>query len=150
MPKRSANNLIGELGEKLVAEWLQTQGWTILHRRWKSRLGEIDLIATTSVQHNPLLAFVEVKTRSRNNWDENGLLAINSTKQNKLYLTAQSFLSQYPHFSEIPCRFDVALIYCQASPTFLSTNPQIKGNTLSGYGYDLTLKSYLESAFDLS
>ncbi len=150
MSKRSANNLIGELGEQLVAEWLQSQGWTILHRRWKSRLGEIDLIATTSAQHNPLLAFVEVKTRSRNNWDENGLLAINTSKQNKLYRTAQSFLSQYPHFAEIPCRFDVAIISCQPAPNTYSTTPQIKGKTLSAQGYQFTLKSYLESAFDLS
>ena len=36
---------IGELGEQLVAGWLQTQDWVILHHRWRCRWGEIDLIA---------------------------------------------------------------------------------------------------------
>ncbi|MDZ8135074.1 MAG: YraN family protein [Nostoc sp. DedQUE04] len=35
----------GELGEDLVAQWLQSTGWIILHRRFSSRWGEIDIIA---------------------------------------------------------------------------------------------------------
>ncbi|HLO49157.1 MAG TPA: YraN family protein, partial [Kamptonema sp.] len=40
----TANN-IGNLGENLVAQWLEAQGWEILHRRWRCRWGEIDIIA---------------------------------------------------------------------------------------------------------
>lgn len=36
---------IGHLGEDLVAQWLQSTGWIILHRRFASRWGEIDIIA---------------------------------------------------------------------------------------------------------
>ena len=36
---------LGLLGEKLVAQWLQSQNWLILHHRWRCRWGEIDLIA---------------------------------------------------------------------------------------------------------
>ncbi|MEH1902351.1 MAG: YraN family protein [Nostoc sp.] len=36
---------IGQLGEDLVAQWLQSTGWIILHRRFSSRWGEIDIIA---------------------------------------------------------------------------------------------------------
>ncbi|MDB9378156.1 YraN family protein, partial [Nodularia sphaerocarpa] len=36
---------IGELGEDLVAQWLHSTGWSILHRRFSSRWGEIDIIA---------------------------------------------------------------------------------------------------------
>ena len=36
---------IGVLGEDLVARWLQSSGWTILHRRWRCRWGELDLVA---------------------------------------------------------------------------------------------------------
>jgi hypothetical protein len=36
---------IGIAGEDLVAQWLQSKGWVILHRRWRYRQGEIDIIA---------------------------------------------------------------------------------------------------------
>ena len=35
---------IGVLGEDLVAQWLHSQGFLILHRRWRCRWGEIDII----------------------------------------------------------------------------------------------------------
>ena len=36
---------IGVLGEDIVAQWLQSTGWIILHRRWRCRWGEIDIVA---------------------------------------------------------------------------------------------------------
>ena len=39
---------IGVTGEDLVAQWLQSKGWAILHRRWRCKLGEIDIIAQHS------------------------------------------------------------------------------------------------------
>lgn len=36
---------IGIAGEDLVVNWLESQGWTILHRRWRYSRGEIDIIA---------------------------------------------------------------------------------------------------------
>ena len=61
---------IGHLGEQFVSQWLKSQGWLILQERWRSRWGEIDLIARSS--RIEMLAFVEVKTRSGGNWDEGG------------------------------------------------------------------------------
>lgn len=40
---------IGVLGEDLVARWLQSSGWEILHRRWRCPWGELDLVAKLDV-----------------------------------------------------------------------------------------------------
>ncbi|HPF77687.1 MAG TPA: YraN family protein [Alphaproteobacteria bacterium] len=49
----------GMKAEGLAALWLQVKGYKILARRYKTPVGEIDLI----VQKNNLIAFVEVKSR---------------------------------------------------------------------------------------
>ena len=107
MVQNSKLNL-GELGEELVACWLQGQGWEILYRRWRCRWGELDLIAHQSKE--PCLIFVEVKTRRQRNWDADGLLAITPHKQAKIRQTAELFLADRPDLAILPCRFDVALV----------------------------------------
>ena len=120
---------IGILGEDFIAQWLQSNSWQILHRRWRCRWGEIDLIANNCDS----LAFVEVKTRSAGSWDAGGLLAITPQKQAKLWKTAQSFLATYQELAEYTRSFDVALVYCE------KTSPDLK--------YNLSLKEYIPAAF---
>ncbi len=138
---------LGQLGEELVASWLQSQGWTILHHQWRCRWGEIDLIAQSSQ-----LIFVEVKTRSQGNWDLDGLLAVNLKKQSKIGETAQYFLAEFPDLAEYPCRFDVALVRGQklsdAKGIQTSLNHKIELNQpIIKQGYQLTIINYIESAF---
>lgn len=156
---------IGMLAEDLVAQWLIQKGWSILHRRWRCRWGEIDLIAQSIHLANaamPMLAFVEVKARSRGNWDADGLLAITPQKQGKVCQTARMFLAKYSYLAELPCRFDVALVSCQpmrniSRPTpsidLTQTEPDLTpplqlGESIIMTGYDLCLQQYLEGAFD--
>lgn len=145
---------IGVLGEELVAQWLSSQGWVILERRWRSRWGEIDIIARNSL---PLLVFVEVKTRSRGNWDAGGLLSITRHKQSNLNQTAQYFLAKHLHLIDYPCRFDVALVRSRRLPSKqcpdASETPAILkevqlGQAVSVAGYQLILQEYIPSAFD--
>lgn len=168
---------VGELGEMLVARWLQTQAWVVLHHRWRCRRGEIDLIAQLppelrQAQHrkpktnvspsppasrpSPLLAFIEVKTRSRGNWDADGLLAITPSKQAKLWRTAELFLGSRPDLAELPCRFDVALVSCrrvsgQRDRPIINTVDQLPavqlGQPVCVAGYQLILQDYIPSAF---
>ncbi|TDB60822.1 YraN family protein [Arundinibacter roseus] len=56
----ATHNDIGHWGEARAAEYLQEQGFKILVKNYRHRHAEIDLIA----EHNKLLIFVEVKTRS--------------------------------------------------------------------------------------
>lgn len=154
---------VGELGERLVADWLQAQNWVILHHRWRCRWGEIDLIAQINPDTlSPLVAFVEVKTRSRGNWDADGILAITAPKQAKLRQTAQLFLAEHPDLANFPCRFDVALVNCQrlrrdATPLFnlsvdmgkvIPVTPVFLGQPVFVVGYQLILQDYIPSAFD--
>ena len=159
----------GILGENLVAKWLTQQGWQILHRRWQCRWGELDIIAVKTspfrdssnqnLPNSPILAFVEVKTRSRGNWDENGLLAITESKQKKLWQTAELFLSDRPELADYSCRFDVALVRCNYTPKKSpfpiapSREEQLSkltveiGNSVELGSYQLILQNYISSAF---
>lgn len=120
---------IGVLGEDFIAQWLQSSDWEIMHRRWRCRWGEIDIIASNL----DTLAFVEVKTRSAGSWDAGGLLAITTQKQAKLWKTAQSFLATHQEFADFACRFDVALVYCEKRSPALN--------------YTLSLQEYIPAAF---
>ncbi|MEI6445554.1 MAG: YraN family protein [Nostocales cyanobacterium ELA583] len=134
---------IGNIGEDLVAKWLQTTGWKILHRRFCCRWGEIDIIAQ---YQDTMLAFVEVKTRSSGNWDEDGKNAVNPQKQAKIWRTAEIFLSEYPQKADYSCRFDVALVHYQLATKTIIAEEFLE--RLSVSGYEFKLKQYIESAFD--
>jgi putative endonuclease len=140
---------IGQLGEEIVAQWLKQQNYLILHQRWRCRWGEIDLIAQE--KKSSILAFVEVKTRSPRNWDNDGILAINEQKQAKICQTAQLFFSEYPHLAEFPCRFDVALVLYQKN--YENSSASICDLTIDlnvpifSQNYQFTIKDYIQSAF---
>ncbi len=172
-PQPTNSRALGTLGENLVAEWLQQQGWEILHRQWHCRWGEIDIIALGRdresdinrsnenspfpiphsrfpIPHSQTLAFVEVKTRRPGNWDAGGILAVSAAKQAKLWQTAEIFLSNRPDLANNSCRFDVALVRCEP----LRQNdrqilpPLTAANFQSAAGnYLLTLQEYIRSAF---
>ncbi len=151
----------GVLGEELVAQWLQQQCWAILHRRWRTRSpaarlrrsGELDIIAQRAHE----LAFVEVKTRSRGNWDAGGKLAIAVKKQQLIWQAAELFLAEYPAYADLSCRFDVALVRCHSLPQLQNYNPQANqsepvklGQAVRVGNYQFILQEYIPSAFDCS
>ena len=143
------NQELGNLGEQLVCDWLRRQNCQVLHRQWHSRFGEIDLIARGQSGRGKLrcemLAFIEVKTRSQGNWDANGLLALTRSKQNKIRTTARYFLVRHPHLSDLPCRFDVALVSCHTGePNALEQKRVLLIPNSSKY---LKLQTYLPDAF---
>lgn len=148
---------LGSIGEAFVADWLLSCHWLILHRRWHCRWGELDLIARHP-EPTSLVSFVEVKVRSRGNWDANGLFAITPTKQAKLWKAAQLFLASNPDLADLPCRFDVALVACKPldchSSAEKSTSCRKKSldvNHPSPFiikaGYELRLQHYITNAF---
>jgi putative endonuclease len=59
--KRQVAEISGRAAERRAEEWLTGQGWQILDRRRKTKLGEIDLVARQA----SLVAFIEVKWRKQ-------------------------------------------------------------------------------------
>ena len=100
-----ARDVLGRWGEDQVALRLEAAGYTILARRYRTRYGEIDLIATT----DKYLCFIEVKLRKDASFAP-GRAAVDRRKQEKLRATAASYLAQHPENALQP-RFDVAEIY---------------------------------------
>jgi putative endonuclease len=92
----------GDDYENRSAQLLHDYGLTILARRYRCKLGEIDLIACD--EHR--LLFVEVRARSR--LSHGGAAAsVDRRKQCKLARCAAFFLSRHPQWRQLPCRFDV-------------------------------------------
>lgn len=92
--------------EDKALKYLQTGQFELIARNFRGhRLGEIDIIGFD----NQVLCFIEVKYR-RNSFYGDPLELVNLAKQNKIALTAQQFLLNYPQYSQYECRFDVVAI----------------------------------------
>ena len=76
----------GAYYENLVAEYLKTQGYEILEKNYRCRIGEIDLIA----KEGETLVFVEVKYR-RNDKMGDPKEAVNRKKQKKISIGVEDF-----------------------------------------------------------
>ncbi|VEP15365.1 conserved hypothetical protein [Hyella patelloides LEGE 07179] len=155
---------IGDLGEQLVSQWLQSKSYSILHHSWHCRWGEVDIIAEDKTSST--LIFVEVKTRSISNWDTDGLEAISLSKQQKISRSAALFLAENSQYVDYYMRFDVALVNYkkQRKPKQLKISmdnyvPENSHNnqilppqiiTELKNGYILTIVNYLENAFEES
>ena len=100
------NNIVGAWGESLAAEYLQKKRYKIIASGYRSRFGEIDLIAI----HKSYLVFVEVKLRKSNAF-AGALEYVDQRKQDRLRTTAEIYLAQYP--CDLQPRFDVIEIYAE-------------------------------------
>jgi len=138
---------IGELGEKAAILWLEEKQHKILYHQWRCRWGEIDIIALEKQSLD--LIFVEVKTRKSHNWDENGLLAINFRKQEKIRLTSEIFLSKNSSLINYNCRFDVALVTYKSFNKLSTEDDDFKiiENNVFLKGYQFTIHNYIKDAF---
>lgn len=91
--------IIGIKAEEAAIKYYESQGFTLLKHRYKTKHGEIDLI----FQKDTLILFVEVKARKILEHQE----LITSKQQVRLYNTALSFISQMNCEKEPDFQFDV-------------------------------------------
>ena len=97
-------DLSGPWGEALAAEYLRKKGWRIEAMNYRTRLGEIDIIAS----NRQYLVFCEVKLRKSADFAA-AREFVDAHKQQRLRTTALLYLSQ--HETPLQPRFDVIEIY---------------------------------------
>lgn len=100
------NQELGQLGEKLAKKFLEERDYKIICQNFKSRQGEIDIIAKDKDQ---IMVFVEVKTRTSLEFG-NPSEAVNSIKKEHILKTAKYFLYSN-NIKEAGIRFDVIEVF---------------------------------------
>jgi len=112
-----AGNRLGQAGERLAAEHLARLGYEIVERNYRTRWGELDIVARTS----GALVFCEVKTRRDAGRAGGPLDAVGPAKQGRVRRMAASWLAEHrdrPYAASI--RFDVIGVRVDAGGRLLS------------------------------
>jgi putative endonuclease len=94
---------LGQLGEQLAAEHLVRRGFEIVERNYRTRWGELDIVAFDG----RILAFCEVKTRRLNGDRRRTFDTLHASKRNQVRKMAGAWLidrTDRPHADEL--RFD--------------------------------------------
>ena len=101
---------LGDKGEGLAVKFLKKKGYQIITQNYKTRIGEIDIIA----KEGDTLVFIEVKTRESIAYGK-PFEAVNYFKKRKIANVAMLYLKKLEEIP--PCRFDVVSIcYEQGRP----------------------------------
>lgn len=102
-PQRQVAFRTGLSAESRAAALLVAKGFRIVARRWKSPVGEIDIVA----RRRALLVFVEVK--ARNNLDD-AAESVTPRQRARIAAAAEAWLATYPDASVTDLRFDAVLV----------------------------------------
>ena len=94
---------LGLRGETLAALYLRAKGYRVLSRRFKTPVGEIDIVAARGRR----LAFVEVKRRATFDAAAN---SVTPQAQRRMVRAAQYWLGRWPRYQDHDACFDVVLL----------------------------------------
>jgi len=95
--------LWGRWAERLTRLYLRAGGYTILATNYKTKVGEVDIIA----KKGNIISFTEVKARPTK---AQAAEAVTARQQNRIQRAAEHFLMYKPHLQTFDIRFDVALV----------------------------------------
>lgn len=102
-PERQAAFRVGISAESRAAAFLIAKGFRILARRWRSPLGEIDIVA----RRRRLLVFAEVKARAT---IDEAAESVNERQRRRIAAAAEVWLAANPDKSILDIRFDAILV----------------------------------------
>ncbi len=102
-----SSKAIGDYGERLARRYLWLHGYWIVDKNYKTRHGEIDIIA----RKGRYTVFVEVKTRKAENTELYGrpALAVNYTKREHIRYAVKDYL-RHSNTGHKP-RIDIIEVY---------------------------------------
>jgi len=100
---RQAYEKAGRRAETLAVWYLRVKGYYILSRRYKTKAGEIDIIAV----RGKIVAIVEVKQRETREAAEASLTTL---AEKRISTAAEVFLSRTPSVQNKDMRFDLIFI----------------------------------------
>lgn len=100
---------LGIRAESLAALYLRLKGYRILDRRYRSRAGEIDIVA----KRGDDLCFVEVKARRTL---QAAIEAVTPRAQRRIVTAARIWLSSHPGHERVTWRFDIIAIVPRSLP----------------------------------
>jgi len=108
-PERLVAFRFGLSAESRAAAYLIAKGYRIVARRWRSPVGEIDIVA----RRRGVLVFVEVKARERL---DDAAEAVIDRQQRRIIAAAQAWLAHHPDDVNSNIRFDVVLVAPKSLP----------------------------------
>jgi putative endonuclease len=101
--KRVAAFRLGVSAENIAVIFLGARGYRTIARRWRSPVGEIDLV----VKRGRLIAFVEVKARKALDQAAESVLP---RQRRRIVAAAQTWLAAHPEHAGYDMRFDAVLV----------------------------------------
>ena len=122
--KDKIKKIRGKKGEDLACRYLKEQGYRILDRNVRYKMGEIDIVA----QIDDTICFVEVKARTRIDY---GMPrdAVDARKQQKLVRCGQLYLKLHPGYAQrFSPRMDIVEILYREDGVFARHTPNAFSN----------------------
>ena len=108
-PERLVAFRFGLSAESRAAAYLIAKGYRIVARRWRSPIGEVDIVA----RRRRTLIFVEVKARERL---DDAAEAVVPRQQRRIIGAAKAWLASHPEDADRDIRFDVVLVAPKSLP----------------------------------
>jgi putative endonuclease len=102
-PARQVAFRTGISAESRAAAYMIAKGFRILARRWKSPVGEIDIVA----RRRKLLVFIEVKARER---FDDAAWSVTERQRARIVAAAEAWLAAHEGASFEDIRFDAVLV----------------------------------------
>ena len=116
--------MTGRMGEDAAVLYLKKQGYKILEQNYRTKSGEIDIIAKDGED----LVFVEVKTRSSEQFGTPAE-AVTYYKKQSMVNSAKWYIAKYP--TELNIRFDIVEVF----------------GTFDGSGFECEKINHIKQAF---